>query len=217
MDPRLGWEATLATFLAAFALSMVVAWVYVATYQGLSYLRSFAQTLAMAGVVAAMLMLAIGEDVARGLGLVGALTLVRFRTSLKDTRDSMFIAASLAGGVACGVQAYALAVSGTLMFCFTAAVVSWTTFGVRQQFDAVLRLRIKDDGVALPAFSRVMKRRCRAVVLIQLRENEDATQDHAYHVKLARAVDQETLMHELGDIPGVSSPSLLMQDSSLEM
>jgi hypothetical protein len=81
METRIGWDLTLAALLLAFALSMVISWVYVATYQGLSYLRSFANTLAIAGVVSALVMLAIGDDVARGLGLVGALTVIRFRTS----------------------------------------------------------------------------------------------------------------------------------------
>ena len=67
----------LAALLLSYALSMTISWVYVATYSGLSYVRSFATTLAVAGVVAAIVMLAIGDDVARGLGLVGALTVIR--------------------------------------------------------------------------------------------------------------------------------------------
>ena len=80
--------------LLSFLLSMALSWVYTITYQGLSYSRGFVQTIALGGVVSALVMLAIGNDIARGLGLVGALTVVRFRTTLKDTRDLMFIFAS---------------------------------------------------------------------------------------------------------------------------
>ena len=73
METRIGWDLALAALLLSYALSMTISWVYVATYSGLSYVRSFATTLAVAGVVASIVMLAIGEDVARGLGLFGAL------------------------------------------------------------------------------------------------------------------------------------------------
>jgi len=59
---------------------------YTLTYQGLSYLRSFVHTLALSGVISALVMLAIGDSVAIGIGVVGALTIIRFRTTLKDTR-----------------------------------------------------------------------------------------------------------------------------------
>ena len=70
MDSRIGWDLTLAALLLSLALSLVVSWVYVATYRGLSYVRGFATTLGISGVVSALVMLAIGDDVARGIGLV---------------------------------------------------------------------------------------------------------------------------------------------------
>src|SRR6187549_1070639 len=110
MEQRIGWEIALASLLLAFALSIVVAWAYSATHVGMSYLRGFTQSLAMGGIISGAVMLAIGDDVARGLGVVGALTIVRFRTTIKDTRDLMFVFASLSTGIACGVQSYAIAV-----------------------------------------------------------------------------------------------------------
>ena len=116
MEQRIGWEVALASLLLAFALSIVVAWVYSATHVGMSYLRGFTQSLAMGGIISGAIMLAIGDDVARGLGVVGALTIVRFRTTIKDTRDLMFVFASLSTGIACGVQSYAIAVVGIGVF-----------------------------------------------------------------------------------------------------
>src|SRR5689334_1625499 len=100
MGTRIGYDLAAASMLLAFGLSMAIAWVYTLTYEGIGYLRSFVQTLAMGGIVSALVMLAIGDDVARGLGMVGALTLIRFRATLKDTRDLTFVFASLAVGVA---------------------------------------------------------------------------------------------------------------------
>jgi hypothetical protein len=125
MGTRVGWDIALASLLLSFATSMVIATVYTITYLGIGYLRSFVQTIALGGLVAALVMLAIGDDVARGLGMVGALTLIRFRTTLKDTRDLIFMFASLGIGVAGGVQSFAAAHLGTAMFFLAAMYLTW--------------------------------------------------------------------------------------------
>src|SRR5215510_5467568 len=132
LEARAGLEVVLASLLLALALSMVIAWAYQVSYRGLSFQRSFAQTLALGGVVSAVAMLAIGDDIARGLGLVGALTLIRFRTILKDIRDLVFAFASLAVGVACGVAAFGVAILGTGVFGAAAMGIASTSFGRRQ-------------------------------------------------------------------------------------
>ncbi len=71
------------------------------------------------------MVLAVGDNVARGIGLIGALTVIRFRSTLKDPRDLIFAFASLATGVAAGAHAYAAAVLGTVVFLAGTAVAAW--------------------------------------------------------------------------------------------
>ena len=91
------------TLILAFVLSSTIAWTYEKTFLGLSYSRNFVQGIVLSAVVAAMVMQAIGDNVGRGLGMMGALSVVRFRTSFKDPRDIMFIFAALGAGIGCGV------------------------------------------------------------------------------------------------------------------
>jgi uncharacterized membrane protein YhiD involved in acid resistance len=217
MTGRIGWDLALAALLLAFALSMVIAWIYVLTYQGVGYLRTFVQTIAMSGVVAALVMLAIGDDVARGLGMVGALTLVRFRTTLKDTRDLIFVFSSLAVGVACGVQAFGVAMAGTAVFVVTILFLTWSEFGSRREFDAVLRFRAPSRAEYEERLNWVLGRHCRKLSLINLRAAGDASQEFAYHVKLARPDAGGALMRELEGIPGVQDAIMLKQDATLEL
>jgi hypothetical protein len=91
----------LVSILTAFLLSHLIATTYALSYRGLSYSRSFVHTLVLGGVVAAMLMLAIGNNLVWGIGIVGTLAIIRFRTNLRDPRDMVFIFAALA---ACGSQ-----------------------------------------------------------------------------------------------------------------
>jgi len=92
--------------LAAFALAMVIAKVYERTCSGLSSSRSLTHAMALGSVVTAVLMLAIGDNLARGIGIVGSLAIIRFRTNLRDPRELVFVFAALGTGVAAGVQSY---------------------------------------------------------------------------------------------------------------
>ncbi len=217
MGTRVGWDIALASLLLSFATSMIVATVYTMTYHGIGYLRSFVQTIALSGLVAALVMLAIGDDVARGLGMVGALTLIRFRTTLKDTRDLIFVFASLGIGVACGVQAFAAALMGTLMFCLAAVYLSWSEFGSRLQFDIMLRFQGPSDEEHGNQVRAVLNRYCRGLSLIDLRNTGENTQEFAYHLKLSKSGTETLLMRDLERVPGVGSAALFTRDASLEL
>lgn len=117
------------TLILAFILSSVIAWTYEKTFLGLSYSRNYVQALVLSSVVAATVMQAIGDNVGRGLGMLGALSIVRFRTSFKDPRDIMFIFASLGAGIGCGVFAWGAATavpspSASWRSCFLARVLA---------------------------------------------------------------------------------------------
>jgi hypothetical protein len=95
------FRIVLLSILTALILSHLVAFAYCLSHTGLSYSRSFVQTLVMGGVIASMLMLAIGSNLVWGIRIVGTLAIVRFRTNLRDPRDMMFIFAALATGYRC--------------------------------------------------------------------------------------------------------------------
>ncbi len=218
MELRVGWEVALRCMLLALVLSMVVAWVYQATYQGLSYARNFVLTLALGGIISALVMLAIGNDIARGLGLVGALTIIRFRTTMKDTRDLIFAFASLGAGVACGVQAYAVAVVGTAVFAGAALFLSFSEYGSRRQFDAVLRFHLPPDDRRDAQVKAILRRHCANFVLINLRDVAGGrAQEHAYHVKLASPDGRGRMVSELSGVDGLAGVTLLMRDTAVEV
>src|SRR6185436_19295792 len=103
--------------------------VYTWTFRGLSYSRGFVVSLALTGLVSTLLMLAIGNNVARGLGLLGTLALVRFRATLKDTRDMVFVFSTLVIGIAVGAQSFVVAGVGAVSFCLFSAYLSSSNFG----------------------------------------------------------------------------------------
>jgi len=212
----LNWTTTLVSLLLTFGLVMVIAWTYGATYQGLAYLREFQHTLVLAGIVATIVLLAIGNEIARGVGLVGALTLIRFRSTLKDPRDLAFAFASLGVGVASGARAYHSAVLGTAVFVIAAFYVSWSSFGSRRPFDAVLRALVPADPLAQQPVQDLLRRHCSAFALVQLRAAGEARQEHVYHLRLAVSRDESALARDLAAVPGVEELSILLHDTSLD-
>jgi hypothetical protein len=217
VDARIGWDTALAAVLLALVLSMAIAWVYSKTYDGVGYLRGFTQTLALAGIVSSVVMLAIGDDIARGLGMVGALSLIRFRATLKDTRDLLFVFASLSIGVACGVMAFTVAVLGTAVFSAAVFYFWWSPFGSRKHFDGMLRFRIPAGGEQEPLVADALRQHCRELSLVNMRDAGGQFRECAYQFKLARPGTEGILVDALGAIDGLSGVTVLRQDTSVEM
>ncbi|MEU9566359.1 ATP-binding protein [Streptomyces sp. NPDC048161] len=104
---------SVADVVAAMALSLilstVIGYVYRYTHRDVSYSQSCVQTLVIVGMIVALIMLVVGSSLARAFSLVGALSLVRFRNAVKETRDVGFIFPAMAIGMACGARFYTLA------------------------------------------------------------------------------------------------------------
>ena len=212
------WQLVLFCVLLTFILCKVISSVYVWTHRGLSYSRGFVISLVMAGVVTTVLLLAIGNNVARGLGLVGTLSLIRFRSTLKDTRDMVFVFSCLAVGVATGVQAFTVAVVGALAFSALSLQLGYSTFGSRRQFDGLLRFQSPSEPEADAICKALLKQYCSNFTLINLREVvQGRFVEHAYQIKLRDASYGEPLVQALREISGVDGVSLLLQDQTTEV
>ncbi len=217
-DVGLSWQMILLSLLSSFVLCQFIAAVYAWTFRGLSYSRNFVIALSMTGVVATMLMLAIGDNLARGLGLLGTLAIIRYRSTMRDTRDMMFVFASLAVGIALGVQAYRIAVIGAITFCAFTAHVTFSAFASRRQFDGLLRLNSAAGAEVDQRLKHVIRQHCSNFVLVNLREIAQGERlEQAYQVKLRHPSYQPHLLSAIRCLDDVSDTSLLMQDPDLEI
>lgn len=129
-----------------FVLSMVNAWVYRATHRGTSYAQSFAQTLVIMGMVTSLIMLIIGSNIARAFSLIGALSVIRFRNAVKETRDVGFMFMPMAIGMACGTCFYMLAVFATAFFAAVIGIMYRFDVFSKQVTERLLRVRLPPDS-----------------------------------------------------------------------
>lgn len=109
--------------IAGLIFGLIISSIYRMTHKGVSYSQSFTLTLVFVTLIVSIVMMVIGSSLARAFALVGALSIIRFRTVVKDTKDTAFVFASLAMGMAAGTSNYFLAIAGTTFFCCAAVVL----------------------------------------------------------------------------------------------
>lgn len=106
-------------FLVAVVLGAVIYLSYRISHSGAAYSARFNVSLLMLTLVTTLVMNVIGNNIALSLGMVGALSIVRFRTAIKDPRDTAYIFWGIAVGICCGVSEYVMAGVGTLVIFLT--------------------------------------------------------------------------------------------------
>jgi hypothetical protein len=204
------------TFLIlSFVLGQLLAWVYVFTHSGLSYSRSQSQSLVLLSVIVTLVMLAVGNNLARAFGLFGALALVRFRTPIKDTRDTAFLFMSVGIGIAVGSQNVNIAILGTIVLALLALYLFWTGFGGRMRHDGLLRFYLPSTVPAL-SFQDVLSRHCAHFALVHARDAGN-NQEFAYRVRIGDARSSEELLNEMRGLQGISGLSLAIHDQDQEV
>lgn len=207
----------LKALLSAFVFGQILAWTYELTYQGLSYSRSFAQTVVLTSISAAIVVLAMGHSLVAGLGLLGVLSMVRFQTTLKSSRDLVFVMGSATIGVACGVNAMLAATYGALGFCLVTIYLHGGSFGSRERFDGVLRFRMPVERGVEPRLAEVLNDYCRKHVMLSVGETPGGTQvEHAYQVKFRYKSSRDGLVSELHNDLHARDVVLLLQETKLE-
>ena len=220
--------ATLITVLSAFFLSSLIAITYQYTTRSIYKRAHFLQALAMIAIVAAMVMQAVGDSLARGLGMLGALAIIRFRTVLDDPRNITFMFASLAAGIACGVFGFSIAVTGTLVFCLAAVMFRFSPLNNDDELIGSLRLQLPKDDRQQAIIEKKLQPFCQDYELDQLKYlnpktvervsagglpiteeiSRDDLQEFTYSVRLKRNATATALTAALEEMDGLENLKL---------
>ncbi|WP_332629794.1 DUF4956 domain-containing protein [Halalkalibacter flavus] len=123
---RLAVIESFAAIILSFILSLLITWVYKLTHKKGQYSQSFIHTIIIMSVVVSVIMIVIGNNIAVAFGLVGAFSIIRFRSAMSDPKDIAFIFFGMATGIACGLGFYILAI----LFAITLSVLIYILFVV---------------------------------------------------------------------------------------
>ena len=217
VSESLSFKAAALSLLLAFGLTQALGAVYVWTFRGMSYSQGLVHAIVLGSIIACMLMLAIGNSIAAGLGIAGGLAIIRFRTALRDPRDMMFAFAGLGCGIASGLGAHAAAVAGTTLFCLAVIILTVSEFGSQRRFDGLLRFQLPIDGDEAGVMT-LLRKHTRSVALVTLREvAQGQAMEHAYQIRLGDPRQRSALVQALEATPGIQDVSLLLQEPTVEL
>ncbi|PYZ92629.1 DUF4956 domain-containing protein [Salipaludibacillus keqinensis] len=155
-------DGFLAVFLS-FVLALIITQVYKRTYKGARYSQSFVHTVIMMSVVVSIIMIVIGNNIAVAFGLVGAFSIIRFRSAMSDPKDIAFIFFGMASGIACGLGFYLLAIIFTLSLCVLVYLLYVFDYGKAESENRSMRITIPEnlqfEGVFDDIFDEYMEHR----------------------------------------------------------
>ncbi len=203
----------------SFLLAMVFAAVYQFTFRGFTYSRSYIHTMVLGSMVTCMLIMAVGNNLARGMGILGTLAIIRFRTPVRDPRDAMFLFACLGIGIACGAGMPVVAAIGTLLINVAALLLHWAPFASRREYEGLLRFIMPaDDAKAEQEVQELLTRYCSSFYLLGMRDAEQGdSMEFSYQVKLLDPAYQQDLVLAFKKAGSFSDPVLLMQRTTVEL
>ena len=159
--------------LISFVLGLVISFVYKKTHRGLSYSQSFVVTNIFIAVIVCMVIMIIGNNLARAFALVGALSIIRFRTVVKDTKDTAYIFWSLAVGMAAGTGSYFLALAGTVIITFIAIILYVTNYGSIYKSEFILQFRSKNDNDKKNEYNNIISEYTKSSKLLNVESSGD--------------------------------------------
>jgi len=206
----------LLNFAVAFTLGMLVSWIYKKTHRGLSYSQSFMLTQIFVAVIVCMVIMVIGNNLARAFALVGALSIIRFRTVVKDTKDTAYIFWALAAGLAAGTGSYFLAIAGSTIISIMAYVLHYTNYGSLNKSEFILQFRADNTNNDLEYISIIQNYAKTSSLLHAEPSGDGSSTKLSYDITMKDEHDQNNLSADLASTQSISEVVLIAAKSDVD-
>lgn len=149
-------------------LSLFIYWVYQKTYTGVMYSKSFNITIVLIALVTAMVMMVIQSNLALSLGMVGALSIIRFRSAIKDPKDIGYLFWGISVGLSAGTGSYVIALIGSMIVAMSVFVLSHYIFEDTAYILIIKGNKIDEKAVSNRVQKHVVKAKLRMKSINQL-------------------------------------------------
>lgn len=213
---NIGAEA-IAKLLLTMVLGIIIAKVYKHVHKGISYSESYAFSIVIVAMIVAFVMMVIGSNVARAFTLLGAFTIIRYRTAVKDPKDTAFIFLALVVGLGVGASDYELAIVGTLMIALAALLLDKINFGSLIKLEQILYLTIEPKTIDQKSLEVMLRGLFKEIAIINVNFNSSNNSlQYSYNVKLIKKNDQAGAMDKIAAVKGVRSAEILASQQVVE-
>ena len=211
-NTTLGLQSIILNFVAATVIGIVIFLSYRLTHSRAVYSAKFNVSLLMMTVITTLVMSVIGNNIALSLGMVGALSIVRFRTAIKDVRDTVYIFWAIAVGICCGVSEYFLVGVGSLVI-----FVLLVLMGAVHSDDQYL-ISVKADKKAENDIVMLMTNAFRGKASLKVNNSNSSSCELIYQVTssmLKKKTNGMDIKDELYNIDTVSMVNIICQSEEI--
>lgn len=206
----------MASLALTLALTIAIIYVYRITHRSFSYSQNFVSTLIIMSMITTVAMLVIGDNLATAFGLLGAFTLIRFRTVVKETRDTGFIFFALLVGMAVGTGTYMIAVTSTAIILVVIFLLHKFNFGSIYHNDYLLTFTIDHEKNPPDSFLHIFERYLKNSMLVTMSAKGAHQTEMVYSVRLVSELQGGSLIKELSEASGVEQVHLVSAKADVE-
>ena len=190
------------SLLSALFIGLFIFFIYKKTYAGVMYSKPFNTSLVLLSVLTTFVILAVTSNVVLSLGMVGALSIVRFRTAIKEPLDLVFLFWSISVGIILGAGLYSLAFLGSV---FITVILLVLTGKVDSSAPYILMLQLENENAELQA-TEIIKNRF-GKIIVKSKSITDGQPELIYDVKVKN--NETSFINELSAIEGVQNATLV--------
>lgn len=198
--------------VVALICGFIISIFYRVSYRGPHYSTSFVQAMVILSMVTALVIMVIGNNLARAFGLVGAMSIIRFRTAIKDTQDIVFIFFALAAGMAAGVGLNIIAIAGSLFIGAVLLSLSKSEYAKPHKRDFLLQFQCKLNDDNNP-YTSVLEKFCKRNKLINMQSlGAEDLYEFSFYVQLKDKEQRTELVRELNRLADISQVRLFVEE-----
>lgn len=209
-------EEILQNLFVALVCGVIISLFYRASYQGPGYLNSFLSSLVILSMITSIVIMLIGNNLARAFGLVGAMSIIRFRTAVKETHDIIFIFFSLAIGMTAGVGLYKLAFVGTITVGTISLILAKTGILAASGKEFLLQFAIDSSVLQKGEIHEdVLNKYCKSAKLINVKSaNGGEISEYSYYVSFKKRTSNNLFIGELRKVEGIKQVNLFFDEEA---
>jgi Domain of unknown function (DUF4956) len=203
------------SLVLAILISFIISQIYKYTHYGMTYDQSFMVSLVLLGPIVAAIMLFVQGSLVVSLGLIGSLSIIRFRTPIKDSLDMVFLFWVSAAGLGCGTYNWTIAVIFSVVLGIVILIMQFTKYGKTSSQYFVLVINGKHD-YPLEAVEEILKKYT-SDIRIRSHEVEDNVWEAIFEIRFTDLAGEESkqFIQELQALANVHKISLLAPQLAL--
>ncbi len=190
-------EAILAMSLALI-FGLIISLTYLKTNRSITSQQGFSLTLIMLPIILAIIILFVGNDVAKAFSLAGTASIIRFRSSAGEPKDIGYIFFALAAGLSCGVGMYFAGAIFTVFLSLVIIILEITKYGQKKQLPQTLKITVPEDLNYKDAFTDILESHTDSYDLKRVKTTDlGSLFEVDYHIILNEDADEKSFLDEL--------------------